>query len=254
MSEVVAWNGSEPHLTSASISVDEVGVLTMSLSYVCKDDEMAKEVLAYEVEDVEFGVPLARFVSSSADRLEAGMWNVGIEIAGILSEDLIGEYKLYKVSTVANREPIASHPNFNTFAGKIGNPINGAVFDETGFVRFKPYLTAGDEHTNSGDLQTVANGETIKNRKAGVTDYFMPIIHFEETKLVLEGDLRGNIEYLALVDPATPSTPLKPTYPNRSWLLTQGEPEWVGKEVYKLIRKWSLSGPRGWDKDVYPKE
>lgn len=251
MPAIVHWKDNTPHLKSASINVDEVGVVQFSSVYLCKDDTMAKRVLRYDASDMEISLPRPWFMGSSADRMEAGMWQVTVNFSAILSEDLIGNYKLYKLSTITNKEPIQTHPKFNTFAGKFGASINGAVFDAEGFVSFKPFLNNGENMTVNG-VVTAVSGGPIKNIKSGVTDYLMPIVHLEETALVLESDLSNEIQYLSLVDPNVPQTPLKPRYRNRNWLLTQADPEWAADGVYKLVRKWSLSGPRGWDKDTYP--
>ena len=180
------------------------------------------------------------------------MYQVTRNFSAVLEEDLIGDYKTYTCSTTGNKEPIQTHPDFAKFAGTKDEQINGSVFDENGnFERFKPFITEGEQITRDGSQ--VAASANEKNRKCGISDYNVPIVHLEETMLVFQEDLAALVDELTYVERNMPSTPLRPSWPHRTWLLTEANPTWVGFEVFKLKRKWSLSGPRGWDGDIYPK-
>lgn len=186
--------------------------------------------------------------------MEAGFWQVTRNFTAVLSEELIGVRRLYKCNTTANREPIQTHPRFNFFAGKPGAEVNGAVFDaNTGnFNRFKPYITPGESYTDAeGALQVAVT--MFKNRKSGVTDYFVPIVKLTETALIFQEDLGAEVSRLTAIE-EPPDTPLRPRFTFRTWLLSKADPVWIGYQVFKLTKEWSLSGPRGWDKDIYPKE
>ena len=183
------------------------------------------------------------------------MWQVTRVFSAVLSEDLIGTRRVFKGTTKANREPIETHPKFNEFAGDDKSPVNGAVFDEDGnFEKFKPFIKQGEKYTDAelGNGIILTATETIKNRKAGVTDYLVPIAKLTEERLYLHEDLPEPIEELTSVVPE-PDSPLTPKYTFRTWLLTAADPTWVGYKLYKLRREWSVSGPRGWDVDIYPK-
>jgi len=249
----VIWKGSEAHTSKISISVDRLGVASVTEVRECKDEKQAASELGVVAEDCPLGLARPRVTSTAADRLEAGMWQVTREFSAILDEDLIGLTTVFKGNTTANREPIETHPQFNYFAGKRNEEVNGAVFDEKdgSFDRFKPFITTGDKYTDkSGAMQTATS--TFKNRKGGVTDYLVPIAKITEERLFLLEDLPAPIEELTAIVPA-PDSLITPVYSKRTWLLTAADPVWVGREVYKLTREWSASGPRGWDVDIYPK-
>lgn len=253
MPATVIWKGNEPHRSAISLNVDELGVLELTEIWQCRDPDMAKRVLNVTASDCPLNLPRPYVKSTSADRMEGNTWQVTRTFSAVLSEDIIGQRKTYKCTTVANMEPIQTHPEFNNFAGKLGGPINGAVFDsQNSFERFKPYISNGEKYTDrNGTLQEAT--KTIKNRKCGIQDYLCPIVHLTETKLVLGERLSAEVKQLGGIDATPPNTPLKPHWPRRTWLVTKTDPQWVAKGVYKLVTEWSLSGPRGWDKDVYVK-
>lgn len=234
----VFWSGEEDYvIESVNINVDETGVAEVTEILLCKDEAACKQALVVSPENIP--VPLTRSYvkSTSADRIEAGMWKVTRVFTALITEDTDSLLKVYTCETVANHEPIQTHPDFITFAGTPTNRLNGAVFDLTSgdFLRFAPYLP-----------------DNTKNRKAGITDYKVPIISFSETRLVLKEDLAAFVRGIGFVDDSPPDVPLRPRFKNRNWLLVQCDPEWVAEGVYKLVRKWACSGPRGWDRTIYP--
>lgn len=254
MPATVIWKGIEAHRSSMSVQVDDMGVATITEVYQCKDEEMANTKLSVTAADCPLGLTRPKVTGTSADRMEAGLWQVTRNFSAILDEDLIGLRKLYKCTTVANREPIQTHPRFTYFAGKLGAEVNGAVFEAGAgnFNRFKPYITSGETYTDEDGVKKIAT-DTIKNRKCGVTDYLMPIVRLTETKLILQEDLSAAVSRLTIIDNHVPITPIKPLYPLRTWLLSKADPTFAAHQVFKLVREWSLSGPRGWDADIYPK-
>lgn len=239
---IVHWSGNQPHLQSISVDVDEVAVAQVTEVYICRDESMAADALNFTAYDVSFPIERPRVTGSAADRLEGGMWQVTRNFSGLLDENLIGDYKVYKASTIVNREPIQTHPNFNTFSGALtvpaggGTTPQGALFDENGFIRFVPFIP-----------NTVP---PMLNTKAGVVDYLAPIITYSEDKLVFVEDLPNEVNHLGFID-TPPDSVLKPSLGSRTWVLTKAEPEHVAEGTYKLKRQWSMGGPRGWDTGVY---
>ena len=245
----VIFRDSKPQSMSVTMEVDEVGVAHVTEVLLCKDEGMAKEALDFAASDIP--LPLDRpFVgSSSSERVEGGMWQVTRVFTAILDESDIGTYKLYKTSCVANREPIETHPNFSVFAGTPDTREQyGTVWDAQGnFERFTPYIGKGTTFVAG----FVLGPRLVKSRKAGVKDYLMPIIKYEENMLVLAENLPALVKKLSQRDDP-PKSPIKPSYAARTWLLTSARPEWVAEGTFRLKREWSMSGPNGWDLDVYP--
>ena len=237
MAETV-WGAEDDYVRqSISISVDEVGVCELTETLLCKDEAAAVEALAVVAEDIPVSLINPYVKGTSADRLEAGWWQVVRTFSAALLDDSELLFKVYSCETVANSEPIQTHPDFNTFAGVPGSPVNGAIFDlQTGdFMRFAPYLPDGS-----------------KNRKAGITDYKVPIISFSEVRIIFEDELSSFVRGTGFVDDSPPNHPLRPRFKHRNWMLVVCDPQWVCDKTYKLTRKWACSGPRGWDRVVYP--
>ena len=234
----VFWGGEEDYVTeSVSISVDEVGVCELVQTLICKDEAAAVSALNVKTTDIPVPLFYPYVKSTSADRIEADMWKVTRVFSAVITDDSEALFKSYSCETVANNEPIQTHPDFLLFAGTPLAPKNGAVFDLTTgeFQRFAPYLS-----------------DNTRNRKAGITDYKVPIISFSEVRIVFQDELASFVRGAGFVDESPPDHPLRPRFKKRNWLLVQCDPEWVADETYKLTRKWAASGPRGWDRTIYP--
>jgi hypothetical protein len=234
---LVFWGGEDIITESVSVNVDEVGVCEVVQTMLCKDESAVRKALDVKPEDMPVPLFYPYVKATSADRIEAGMWKVTRTFSAVISEDSDALFKVYSCETIANHEPIQTHPDFLLFAGIPTAPKNGAVYDlQSGdFMRFAPYLPDG-----------------TKNRKAGITDYKVPIISFSEVRIVFEDELASYVRGSGFVDDSPPDHPLRPRFKKRNWLLVQCDPEWVTEQTYRLTRKWACSGPRGWDRTIYP--
>jgi hypothetical protein len=246
-------SGADSYQKSLSLTVDEVGVVQVTEVLICKDVAAAKGALNVAAEEcplISAGLSRPWVAGTSSDREEAGLYQVSRNFTAVLDEDILGVYKIYSAETIANREPIQTHPNFRDFAGRRFAEVNGAVFDEVGnFERFAPFITEGDMITE--EKEQIRSPDDRKNRKCGITDYMMPIVHYTEVKLVFQEDLASYLEELTEIDKDLPNTDMIHRHENRTELLVKAEPEWVADRVYRLTREWAVSGPRGWDGDVY---
>lgn len=232
------WGADEDFVTeSINISVDEIGVCSISETLLCKDEATAQGKLSVVADDCPLPLTRPYVKGTNSNRTEAGWWKVVRNYSAVISTESEDLLKLYELETVANNEPIQTHPDFNDFAGDPSAPLNGAVFDPVAgdFLRFTPYAPDGS-----------------KNRKSGIKDYKVPIINFTETRVVFEEELGEYIRGAGFVDDSPPDSPLRPRFSKRNWLLTECAPEWVAEGAYRLRRKWACSGPRGWDRDIYP--
>lgn len=166
-------------------------------------------------------------------RVDAGQfYRVTYLYEGFLGSLPEPEYEL-DVSTA--EEPIATHPDFETFAGTAAAPLNGAVFidPETGKPTTDNAKGVFREFSMSGD-------------KAGVEGYLSPgaswsEISFSSTRPSGMGDI-GEIDEPAGSEPSFGS--------GRNWIYSGANYRRRGN-IYEVRKTWLLSGRNGWDADIY---
>ena len=216
-----------------------------------------------------------RRTSATVRREEGGFVKVQVGFTGV------GEYtnfKLYKVNGATSTEPIETHPNFLKIGGVPSAPKNGAIFDpSTG--KFLGFRT---NYPSAKDL----------NPKAGMRSYLVGGCVYQEDWLRGSAAVAQSVDLSELGTICTPPpsilTLILPSggYEDGGakggggggtsggdsgsgqktekqgkggsgdvhydWLLISADAEQIGWGS-RLVRKWRLSGPRGWDKDTYPK-
>lgn len=182
--------------------------------------------------------------SATITRMEAKWAKVSVKFKGIDPEK--GNTSTYSVRGSTSQEPIESHPEFATFAGKWWDRTTwapGAEFkpkgdkDEGRFLGFK--LEEGGE----------------KNKKAGIKSFLEGGMVFRETKNYVGGS--GGHESVDLDKLGYIDTPPKVSQfvdfdGDRDWILITCSVEEVGEGI-KATKEWRLSGREGWDTDIYTK-
>lgn len=164
-------------------------------------------------------------------REEANLAKISVAYEGIppATDD-----RKYSMKGVTETSPIESHKNFIKFAGTPTSPAPGAVFDQDG--RFKGFIA-----TTSG---------STPNPKAGIKSYLSPSISYQEVRTCGSGvNIEGMAANLGKID-TPPTSNVYVTVTGRNWLLAAIDGEQIGLGV-KVTRNWRLSGPRGWDQDIY---
>lgn len=192
--------------------------------------------------------------SFSVTRVSPLLAEVTMEFRGVENGEHSAPAKRYKTKMATSQEPIETHPDFAAFGGlpKEGGGTNdkGAMFDEkmkfTGFavedtVADPPKFTYPSANQNKAGVRAyLAKGLT-----------FTETITFNENQRTQATAVLDNIcEYGGRVDPPSSSWLLPTPSGAENWLLVDGDVEEVGDGV-KVTRTWRLSGPRGWDQDIY---
>jgi hypothetical protein len=122
------------------------------------------------------------------------------------------------------QDPIETHPNFESFAGTLGNELNGALFDET-----------------TGEFLGFAAGN-----KQGVRAYFVPNTIVNVTYYTFRTPQSRNVA--RIYSGQLPNIVKPPNVAN--WLVIGMPYETIGK-LYKVTETYLGSDQRGWDSDIY---
>lgn len=156
--------------------------------------------------------------------------------------DIVGDYygvqgfpePIYALDICTGQEPIETHPEFATFAGRPGSELNGAVFDP-------------EDDTFVGFKQVVSGGNVTNVKWVGVRAYLNATATWRETRIT-----KTRPSSLELSDIGTVDTPSggAPTPTGRNWLFGSISYEQKGK-TYTIRREWLLSGPGGWNETIY---
>lgn len=156
----------------------------------------------------------------------------------------------YSLKGNVSAEPIERHPDFageDGFGGvatrgtKAPN-AKGAVYDEAGkFLGFAVEKTPEEFYPDANRV------------KSGIRSYHMPGFIYEEDatydKLAVQ-TIEVNMNNIGKID-SPPDSPVLPEVPSpRDWLLMGATVDEVGDGI-TFKRQWKLSGPRGWDRDIY---
>jgi len=132
---------------------------------------------------------------------------------------------VYEIDTVTIQAPIETHPNFASFAGTIGTPLNGAIFDPTDGT-FRKF------------------GNDAPDRWRGVTSYEMPVAIVRETEITVTSP---SVATVGRID----SPPLAPSLgAGQTWRLASVTSDIRGR-IYVVRREWQASGPKGWNTVLY---
>ena len=143
----------------------------------------------------------------------------------------------YSLSITTADEPIDSHPKFKDF----GTVENGAFFDPESdtFKYFKAFLDAAHTTLNpKGGIRSYRSPRVVWRMKYMVTT--RPSGHAGTGKIGTPSG--GAPDYNSESEPAT----------NFNWLTgPMTYQERSGGAVFEVSIEWELSGPRGWDADIY---
>jgi hypothetical protein len=229
------WKSGSPGYEEAklSISVDELGIATISQDIHCKNESITALVLRTGIELCPLELFDLYIKGSSCKLAVAGAWTVSKQYSGLLSEERLTDpaNRKYKCDSTISEEDISTHPRFRSFAGRLGHELNGAVFKADGtFDYFNDRLP-----------------NNTLNPKAGIEQFRSPRVVFTEERLARESQLNMFVRRLG----KRRNPPDSNITPNRNWLVTEVSPEQVGGKVWKVTTTYSLSGPRGWFKTIY---
>jgi len=168
---------------------------------------------------------------------------------------------VYTMKYNTSSEPIDTHPDFQKFAGDGDNPLHGAQFEPNGAFRKFAHKLSKDEL----EALDIDGGFPVRNAKGqaaaeGDQNWFSGVSSYLESSGVWTKRFKSNrtptLEGLGKI-----STPdgYCPVIEGRNWLYTGFTASFTSPakaDKNRTIKgdismEWTLSGRRGWDKDIY---
>ena len=163
--------------------------------------------------------------TGTISREEAFLGRIVVNYEGIPPET---DERYYKLRAATNSEPIETHPKFANFA----TAGNGAIFEEGKFTGW----------------ESVIDGEA--NPFAGMKSWLVPGMVYEEKWVRGKSSHEGReASKVGKVDDP-PKSSARISIDGRDWLLLGVDVELVG-DGSVMTRQWKLSGPSGWNPEVY---
>lgn len=232
----------------ATLDADEAGVASAKVTYYAKDAMQALALLktGETCPLVSNGMMAsARFLHGSAKTIGAGeVWQVELFWRGMSVNATLDEAAIPSYTPTSQTAPIDTHPTFESFAGTPDSPLNEAVFDEQGqFTGFRLYSSDG----------------VTKNPKAGIKNYYQASLKVGEHRVIDQEKLGesdwlmvGKIDDPDIEDLITINLRIPDMEDQtRDYLLNSVVLEDLGQGYASLDREWLMSGPFGWDTDIY---
>lgn len=228
--------------TSKSISVDEFGIVTQTITIT----KSSAGGVAVPYQDSDWNT----IGTTSPDNNKLLCTGVSVDDAGAIKSitktymGALEEKTRYRMSAQGTQEPIQTHPAFNDdevdgFQGKLAGTgaekANGAVFK-------------GDQEDSEFDYFPV----NAENDLGGVTGYLSPTVEVEVIT-VKPNNSMDNPEWITddiydIADIKDPGAQLN--VGDRTWLLMGSSQEILGGAI-KSTAIYRLSGAKGWNTWIY---
>ncbi len=236
---------------TARVNVNEQGFADIDVTYYAQTlaDTMTLLKTGKTCPLIASGMVLtALFKSATADRDESGLfYTVVLHWKGVAPSVLLTDRTIQpNYAPRGESQPIQTHPMFLKFAGSplARNESTNPQFDADGnFVRFNRWLADGS-----------------KNPKAGTENFYSPGLSVSDARVMIAEDVSNMVGLFNVgrIDnpPHTTLPVLKievyglPTA-DRNYLLTGLDIEDCANGYVVVGREWLLSGPWGWDTDIY---
>lgn len=190
--------------------------------------------------DLGVAVPL---VSRSFKQSEEGGYEVSLRFEGINAENSNPpeDQTTFEFDVSMSEDPIEAHPNFDAISEKYG-------WDEVerAFPKFPPGTATSDGSALG------KKSKTKKNPLYGTESYLAVGAVFRKTyatRTIPAGVLRG-IGSIVERPPNIGQFHIPSTGSKRNWLKLAPKIRRRGNSV-EITEEWMLSGPNGWNKDVY---
>lgn len=225
-------NGEPLQLLGTGGSVDRNGIVSVDVPMWVAT---LSEALSATV-NLGLGIPL---VSRNFKQSEEGGYEVTLHFEGLESESQ-DDQTTFEFDVSMSEDPIESHPNFEAIAAKYG-------WDEVE----RAFPKAPPEGTESGSALG-KKSKAKKNPLYGMESYLAVGAVYRKTyavKRIPSNVLRG-IGGIVERPPGVGQFNLPSTGGKRNWLKLAPKIRRRGNSV-EVTEEWMLSGPNGWNQDVY---
>jgi hypothetical protein len=223
----------EPFLINGSGGgVDKLGVITAEQVW-----EVESEAACLSLDKAH---PLNIPVSFRQWRNQShGKWHVTLTFEGVDNVSKAAGKEEYEIEGTTGEDPIESH------------------WDIARLLELYPYDTARAESDGrivwKLKMPDPNSGVEVRNPLAGYEAFLNPGLTWTQNKLYSElpADL---LDGLGCIETPQGNPPQRPSPPNglayRNWLKTRS----IGRKrgnIWQVTRSWTLSGPGGWNAEVY---
>ncbi len=220
-------------IVGTSGSVDATGVVSIEIPM---NVATLSEALSVTASNIGISLPL---VSRNFKQSDDGSYDVTLHYEG-LSDDEKSDDTSFEFDVSLSEDPIESHPRFDAIAAKYG-------WDETerAFPKFAPQAKK-----SGGALG--AQEKPQKSPLYGVESYLAVGAVFRKTyasRAIPSGVLRG-IGTIVARPPNIGAFNLPSSGSKRNWLKLAPKIRRRGNSV-EVVEEWMLSGPNGWNSDIY---
>ena len=226
-------------LTNATdAAVDEkLGLLAVRIPYVVKPESgehpfaLLKRALTYFPPELSEFSPLVLMKRNPKQRSD-GAFDVTFDLEGHFKPDA-AEGEEFTLDGTTSEDPIEAHDQLQMLIAKYKGK-------------------RGDDGKVVFPLTLEVNGQTERNPMHGVSSYLVPGLVWSKNYVSLSfGDsvVRG----LGTIDspPIGRQGQRPPSLAGgRNWLKIRAKADWRGN-IWKISESWLLSGPGGWNPDVY---
>lgn len=252
----VAMPTVEPEFTEfetieAVVDLDEFGLGSARVSYYARDAEEMITLLRSGKSCPLITADMlqsAKFLHGSASSIGAdGIYKVDLFWRGAGKFLRLDDAAVPQYSPSVQTSPIDTHYLFEEIAGTPAAPKPGAQFDDYGgFVRFNPMLPDGEKNPKAGVTSWYNASLTVSDRRGMQAEQIMEEDVFAVGK-IQDPDVRNLVE-LEFPLPGFEQEQV------RDFLLTSVKITDLGQGFGMIDRRWDMSGPFGWDKDIYDYE
>ena len=224
-------------------AVDEkLGIVAIRLAYLLKPNTGAGETpikhlrraLTYQpTTDLADLSPLAVIKRTAKQNERDGAYLVSFDLEGHFSPDS-ADGEEFNLEGSTSEDKIEAHPDIQMLLEK----YNGKRDDDDGKITFPIFLEV--------------NGQKERNPMHGVESYFVPSLVWTRS-WVGPSFSDSIVRALGTID--TPGVGRRGQRPpslsgGRNWLKMRAKADWRGN-IWKVSESWMLSGPGGWNPDVY---
>jgi hypothetical protein len=210
-----------------NVAIDENNKATATVKYLCAWSQVLRLMPRRNV-GVHPEFNSMKVSNVAASKKSPGVAELTVTYKGVVSGDNdgpdgTGAFEPVEECSVSTRqEPIETHPDWSTIGGTEAAPLNDAIYDDSGlFTGFK------EGSSKFGVTDYLAVGATYRRSYAS------------KTKPSLAG--------VGQIDTPTGAPTVTSGY---TWLKSGVSFSQDG-DLYSVSEEWLLSGPSGWDTDIY---
>ena len=220
-------------LNGITAEITKEGIVTVSVPV---EVETLADAVNFDISTLNLDISLP-YKGTTIRQLENGSFQLTYQMEGVVNNFTFNADtgQSFELEFAGAQEPIQTNPNFDT---KLRVPFK-AVFEKN---------TDGTDGDFLGFSRTLDDGSA--NPLYGVDSYLTTGCVWRRTYASYDFP-EAAVAALGKIDvPVDGIAKLPPTPSPRNWLKTSCRASWRGN-IWQITEEWTLSGDRGWDKNIY---